>query len=771
MVEEWRLRDQNFWGRYFTGVAEILLAGSAYADREPLGTPEEVAATTRDGLLEFYERWYRPDTMAVIAVGDFDADLIEDLIATRFAALQGPDEPLPLPEPATAAFPEPAFFVLADPEYPQAWAELNYPLPALAEPATIGTVRLATAFELAWDIVVARLEEQSLRGDAPFFDPSFAANPLVRGQRSPGLAAFADPTDLAAATEALLLEVRRARLHGFGPAEFARVVEERRALVELAYDERSTTQDAEYADRYVEHFLGGSPIPDADEWREVQLGVLDELTADLVADTFRASLDPTNPFVILVAPQADAAILPSEAELGDVVANVDGAQPDPWVDAVTTIDALMDRPEPAAVTDRGPFSDTGLTEITLANGTRVVFLPTTIRDDVVVVRAASPGGWATVAEDEATEAQLVSGIVTTSGIAAIDQIDLDRYLAGTNAVVAPFIDETTEGFSGEATTDDLEVLLQLIHLYMTEPRFDARAAEVVIAEILPFSSDLALVPDLAADTALAEARFGGDTRFRAVPTEPDLDTFDLEAAARLYRDRFDDPGDFVFAFVGDFSESSLEQLVRSYLGSIPGPGDADAFIDVRPPPPDGVTDLVVEAGSGVLGGVTFLFSTELTIDAATRVELDLLELVVQQRLTERIREELSASYSPFAFTTLIEDAEQSVEFQIQISGDPEGLDAVVAATVAEITDLGAGGPTDDELAIAAEQLRRDYELFSNEGLGQAILFSALHPGENLSQVTERIAQTGDASVEDIRELTAAVLPPDRYILVRLVPAA
>ncbi len=32
LVEEWRLRDQNFWGRYFEGVTEVLLTDTIYAD-------------------------------------------------------------------------------------------------------------------------------------------------------------------------------------------------------------------------------------------------------------------------------------------------------------------------------------------------------------------------------------------------------------------------------------------------------------------------------------------------------------------------------------------------------------------------------------------------------------------------------------------------------------------------------------------------------------------------------------------------------------------
>jgi len=769
LVEEWRLRDQNFWGRYFEGVTEVLLADTIYADRSPLGNPDQVAATTAEGLRAFVERWYRTDTMAVIAVGDFDADVIEQLILERFAAVEPAENPEPLPNHATQAATEPTFFIIADPEYPQAWAELNYPLPEIENGDSVGSVRQSMAFDLAWTMIVNRLTEDSLRGEAPFFDPSFAANPLVRAQRTPGLAAFADPENLAGSIEALLVEVERARTHGFVATELERATETMRGDIQLAFDERETTQDAAYADEYVEHFLGQTPIPSAAEWHELRLRLLDEMTTDQIWSTFSGTVVTTEPFVIIVAPEASSDVIPTETDLREIVDRVAASAYEPWTDDITVLETLMDRPDPTPIMGRGQFSDTGLTEVTLANGARVVLLPTTIRDDVVVFRASSPGGWSLLPSGDVAEAQLISDVVTTSGVGGIDQVTLDRTLSGLIVSLTPFIDEVHEGFFGVASTRDLETLLQLVHLYMTEPRFEETALDIVIGENLPFAANPEQVPDLAVARAIAEARFGGDKRFGVLPTAGDFETLDLDRAADVFRDRFDDPGDFVFVFAGDFDQDTIEDLARRYLGSIPGPGSAEPFTNVRSAPPEGVTTTVVEAGTGVLGGATFLFSTITQLDATKRIAIDLLELVLQQRLTERIREQLSASYSPFAFTRLVEEPEQSVELQIQISGDPAELDEVVEQTLAVFADLRATGPTADELQIAQQQLLRDYELVSNELLSQAIVFSAEHPDEGLSQIIDRIDQTFDATAEDIRQLAIELLPGDRYILVKLVP--
>ena len=82
VVEEWRgglgagsrLRDQQI---------PVLYYKSKYAERLPIGKPEILKTFKPDRLTAFYTTWYRPDRMAVVAVGDIDPAQIESLIKTR----------------------------------------------------------------------------------------------------------------------------------------------------------------------------------------------------------------------------------------------------------------------------------------------------------------------------------------------------------------------------------------------------------------------------------------------------------------------------------------------------------------------------------------------------------------------------------------------------------------------------------------------------------------------------------------------------------------
>ncbi len=84
VLEEWRLY-QGFGSRLQDNLLQLLFGSSLYAHRSPIGLPEVVEGAPVERLREYYERWYRSDLMAVVAVGDFDVDSMEAEVKQHFA--------------------------------------------------------------------------------------------------------------------------------------------------------------------------------------------------------------------------------------------------------------------------------------------------------------------------------------------------------------------------------------------------------------------------------------------------------------------------------------------------------------------------------------------------------------------------------------------------------------------------------------------------------------------------------------------------------------
>ena len=51
-----------------------------YADRMPIGQEKIIQHAPASTVKAFYERWYRPENMAIIATGDLDTDEVVNII-------------------------------------------------------------------------------------------------------------------------------------------------------------------------------------------------------------------------------------------------------------------------------------------------------------------------------------------------------------------------------------------------------------------------------------------------------------------------------------------------------------------------------------------------------------------------------------------------------------------------------------------------------------------------------------------------------------------
>ncbi len=285
VIEEQRLVDQNAEGRIMSQTWPTLAAGTDYAERLPIGDMGIIRTASAEALRRFYQTWYRPDLMAVIAVGDFDPDQVEGMIRERFATLPELAAPQGRTEPAAPLAQERRFLAVTDPEYPYSEFRIDHVGPT-SPMQTVGDVRRWLVAYLASDMFDARLDEISREPDAPFVYAFALAEPLarqietysVRGQTQDGAAL--------AGIEAVLTEIERVRQHGFTQPELERA----RADLALSYQiwrtEKDKLDNSVFAQGYADHYLTGIASPSV------------EFNVDLVQQLLPGiSLDETDPSV------------------------------------------------------------------------------------------------------------------------------------------------------------------------------------------------------------------------------------------------------------------------------------------------------------------------------------------------------------------------------------------------------------------------------------------------------------------------------------------
>ena len=767
VLDEWRLRAQGFNGRLVEAFQSLALSGTTYEGRSPIGDAESIQTTTGAELQDFYEVWYRPDLMAVVAVGDFALNEMEDRIIQAFGDIGDPVASSPW-EPVTYDPPDdPSVIGFTDREAAGASVTVLWPRTP-GDVTTIGDYRSGIANSMALGILSERLNDDALRGISSLLGSSDLAFSVARAVRLEGVAVDARPQDVEDGLSAVLTEVERIRQFGVSDEEFDRAMAAFSAGSEQRHEQSGSVPDTRFAAQIAAHHLAGAHLMSPDQQFAVDTGVLDSLTKSEIEAALESITDAA-PIILVVGPDDADAVIPETERILELIDEVAATPVTPRPESSATVDSLMARPDPAAVVGTEVDETFEYSTLTFDNGATVFLWQSNIVEETVFAAAESFGGTSQIAIEDLPEAFLITDIIGRSGIGPADAPTLQRLLADRVVQLTPSISETREGLTGGAAAKDVEILFQLIHLYMTAPRFEEVAVAAVLDEMETLNASRDDLGGILFDEAADAAYYGDDPRYFVLPSNEQLAAFDIEAAETVYRDRFGNAGDFAFAFVGDFDLEVMTELAASYIGTLPGEPQREGFVDHQPLPPREVQISVVEAGSDPQGLVVLFFTNEFEPVLEDRLTARVLELIVNVRLRNRIREELSATYSLTAGIDLQRDPDPFAESFVRATGHPDDLARISDEIMADLIDLQTHGPTQEQFATAVEQLRTELELINNRTLADALLTSYLYPDQPVTEIAERIALIDQVTAADVQSLSRIAFNPDQRIEVRLVP--
>ena len=769
ILDEWRLRAQGFSARVGDEVQNLLLTGTPYEGHLPIGNPESISATSPAELRRYYSDWYTPERMAVVAVGDFDADDMEELIASTFGDLETVADPRPFDLPEIAPMNQPRVGRILDEEATTSSISTIWPIPN-APLETVGDYQTSVSLSLGLQILSDRLNEEALSSQSPLLGASAVDQIWAKNLGVAGIDVEIRPDNTGDGVDRVLLEVERMKRHGVTDQEFERALAKFKAASEQLHRQRESTQDVQFATQISAFHLTGSHLMSTDQRFKVESDIAERLQPSDI-DSALLEVLAGAPAVLVVGPDDQAADVPDEEEILALLDELSTVQVEPRVESDELSVDLMEPPqpvEPASEETDGRFE---FTTVTYDNGATVKIWESDIAVEAVYMLVEGFGGTSLIEVEDLPEADLMLEMAGRSGVSEFDVPALERLLAGQIAGVRPWLSETRQGLEGNSAAKDIETLFQLLHLTITEPRFDPVAVGAVIDEIEAINDARDDLPGLLFDEAVRRAYYGDDPRYYALPSPQQLEEFDSDILDDLYDDLYGDASDFVFVFVGDFETDTIVDLASTYIGTLPGTGQRGEYVDHQPLPPREVQVETVEAGVGEQGQIGMFFTNPFEADLQDRLAARLLELILSSRLRERVREELSATYSIQASVDLQRDPDAFAEASVVSTGDPSGLDQIADEVIAEIADLQEFGPTVDEFNTAVEQLRDELELIDNGLLAEGLTTAFLYPDQPFDQLADRYFVIDDLVQLDVQRIAQAVFDLDQRIEVRQVPRA
>jgi zinc protease len=750
---------------------QTMLPGSLIGERFPIGEEEVIKNAPRQRFVDFYQKYYTPERMTFVAVGNIDAAELELTIKETFGTLVNPEKPGDDPDMGEVAMPEglkPHIF--SDPELTSTEVSLNLVRPFERKPDTKETRAARFPVEIAHSIMGRRFERITKQENSPVSTGSASKFALFNELEMGSVSLTAADDRWQEVVPVLEQELRRAKEHGFTEAELS----EAKANLLNAYREAVKRKDTRKSDSLATAIASSvndgsvfsTPEADLALSEEILNGItVAEVHADfvkfweapgyhLVLSTKKAPEDAAETLAKLYEKSAETAVEPPAAR---------AMIPFGYTDFGT----------PGTIASTAEIKDLEITQIKLANNVRINLKKTDFEKNRIRMMARIGTGQLSQPKDSPMLDKFANAVFDGGGLGKHANDELSEILAGRNASVGLSIDEDAFTLSGSTTPDDQLLQLQIMVASLTDPGYRPEALwqfQKAIPMLFQSIKHTTSGPMMEMNAWLHD----GDFRF-TIPTQEQISNYTIDQVKAWLTPELE-KGYLELTIVGDFNQETLLKDLLATFGSL-------AKRDAAPPVKTALSRKVdfPEPPSDK----TFSYESKIPQAAATAVwktdgmrgnipevrRLNVLSEIYGDRLREEIREKLGASYSPNAAVGG-SDALEGMGYLIgQSIGKPDDIPLLLTTMETIAKELSEKGATQDELnrALAPTLSNLEKTLRDNSYWLSTVLSQSQADPEKLQLARSRDKDYRSITLKDINALAKKYYAPGNLHKISILP--
>ena len=768
VIEEWRLgqgADERMRRKYFP----VMFNGSRYADRLPIGTKEIIEGAPYDTIRSFYKSWYRPDLMAVVVVGDIDVNKIESLVKSYFAEIKNPTVEKQRIISTVPDHNDLKVSVCTDKEASYSFIQVYYKQP-VPDSKTINDYRNSMISNLATSMLNDRYNELLQQNTPPFTFAGSDFSSLVRAKNAFAGYCVVPDGGIEKGLSTLLTEIKRVKDFGYTSTELDRAKQSVIRSYETMFNEKDKTESKSLVREYVSNFLEQEPIPGI-EW---EFNIAKELMPGITLDEVNKLIsswitDGKNCVIVVTAPEKEGISVPTDDAIKSIFKTVNGTTLTKYTDKVSDKPLTNTALVPGKVTKETTDAENGITSWTLSNGAKVVFKQTDFKNDQILFNAYSWGGTSLYSDADFISANNADGIIDNSGLGNYDNVELSKYVSNMVLSINPNIGELTEGLDGSCSVKDLENLLQFTNLYFTGVRKDSTAFNSVLSQMSTQLQNKNNDPGAVFSDSLTSIMYSYNSRYMPM-TEKMMSQINLTKAYNIFRDRFSDPADFTFVFVGSINAETLKPLVEKYIGGIASKGKTETFKDNNVKWMSGNFNKKVVKGNEPKSTVAMLYLSPFEYTRYNRNELNAFMKLLNIKLRESLREDMSGVYGVSASPQMVHYPKSQCRMIIYFSCSPENVDTLIGAAKKVIAEIITNGCDDKNLLKVKELMLKEREAAMKENrFWLNLIVASLKDNEKVSEIKNYDTQISALKSDDFKRLAAKHFDDKNFGKVVLYP--
>ncbi|MDY0376050.1 MAG: insulinase family protein [Desulfobacterium sp.] len=772
ILAEKRERD-SVAHRTFEQTLAFELPGARLPRRLPIGTEQVIKAADQSLLKGFYDAWYRPENMMLVAVGDFDVNMLETQIKQRFSDMTARAPKRVVPGDAWEEISRDRAFYLHEPEAGNTTITIEKVRAVPFEEDTLDAFKKRSVLDLAEAVVGNRLSRLVRQKDSPLSDAGIYSGDFFQGVHFAAIAAECDPGAWRKSLELVETTLRQALEFGFSDGECARVKADYIQGLTTEVKEAPTRKSGDLARKIIYQVNRKRIFQSPDQQYDILVEFLDSLTPDQLVQALRDEWEMGSWHVLVTG---NAVIDPSDStEAWEEVLKAFKTSRAKKVFSPVTHEHVEFPylPSPRVggkIKTAQTIQDLDVKVVEFENQITLNLKQTSFKRGEFVFTLAFGKGKKAEPKSLPGIASLAVNVLNESGFGGIDRDQIEAALAGKNVKINLSADEGRFLITGFAGSEESELVFQMIRNYFLDPGFRQSALDLVQERYRQFFHELQGTPEGAMALDGESFLAGGDSRF-GFPSILQIQAITL-ADIKSFMDPYFTRGGIELSIVGDFNPEQLLSQAQNYLGSLPERKDLESLSEPAGPtfPAGKILELTVETTLDK-ALVQLAFPTDDFWDISRVRRLNVLASIFSDRLRKNIREKLGASYSPFAYNDPSRFYDGYGVFRAVVNVEPDAAEMVVQEIESIAVSLAENGVTEKEVTLACKPIVthiRDMQKSNAYWLESVLSGSKEHP-EKFEWATTILDEYSSIGVDGINRLAQEYLTIDKRALIVIRP--
>jgi zinc protease len=769
VVQAEKRRSDSAAARASIASLEFFTRGSRISERLPIGTDETLAAIGTENFRSYYKSYYRPENTFIVLVGDIETDFAAAKILEFFGDWQATGEAGEQADAGVTPARGEDVGYFADPEI-QTRITLATIKPYVEEEDNIANRKQGFIDGLGNRILNRRLSSLARKSDAVFIGGGAGYSFALDTAEVMSLSMSSQPENWKKALAVGEQELRKALEYGFTQAELDEQIANSRKSMQVSVQTAETRRTNSLASGVLNSFSGESVFTHPVSGLERFESYVNDITMDQVWLSFKdqwSALDQPLLYLqtseILEIPKQEIKQAYLDSLATEVVADM---QKD------TGSFAYTDFGTPGKVISETQIEDIDAHLIKFENNVMLNFKKTDFAKDQINISVAIGDGTLSMPEKSAALSFLTSNTMSAGGLQAHSADELQRLMAG-KAVGAGFgMGARAFSIGGSTVPSNLADQFNLMAAQLTAAGYREEAKSRYDKYIESWYPTLDSTPGGVASRDIGRLLHSGDERY-GIPDQATLLNVDIDQVKSWLEPHLKE-GQIEIVVVGDIDKEVVIKEVARTFGALPerkiGFAQYPDMEKIKFPKAPKKPVTLGHSGDQNRALLRVYWPAPDGTDIMVNRRLSILRSIFGNRLTDVIREEEGAAYSPSAGRNGSRVFKDYGYFSASLGLTPENVPNMIKKLDEVAADLQAGNISDDEFERAIQPVLEnlDSSLESN-GYWMNVIREAQTDSWGIDNFRSREAAFKNMKLEDIKPLAVQIFDKYKAYKIQVLP--